>query len=159
MRRDEDRYTPEEVQEILRIALQQRKDTFSVQEIESIGREVGIEPEAVHAAIEHYRRLREAEQRAQEQERIAQEHDRIFWQHAGNQLLFAAMFLAIFLAAAVCVMGSFFSQSERMMERPMPRTARPEPIIVPLPQHGQEEMNRLQKEALRRQFENTKPGQ
>ncbi len=36
MRKDEERYTPEEVQEILRIALQQRKDTFSVQEIESI---------------------------------------------------------------------------------------------------------------------------
>ncbi|CUU37056.1 MAG: hypothetical protein K6U12_00805 [Armatimonadetes bacterium] len=71
MRKDEERYTPEEVQEILRIALQQRKDTFSVQEIESIGREVGIEPEAVHTAIERYRQIREEEQRLLEQERIA----------------------------------------------------------------------------------------
>jgi DNA-binding transcriptional MerR regulator len=81
------RYTPEEGQEILRIAMQQRKDTFSVQEIESIGREVGIEPDPVHTAIERYRQIREEEQRLLEQERIAQEQNRVFWQHAGNQLL------------------------------------------------------------------------
>ncbi|MEJ5296097.1 MAG: hypothetical protein WHT28_12735, partial [Fimbriimonadales bacterium] len=98
MRKDEERYTHEEVQEILRIAMQQRKDTFSVQEIESVGREVGIEPEAVHTAIERYRQIREEEQRLLEQERIAQEQNRVFWQHAGNQLLYAAILLVLFLA-------------------------------------------------------------
>jgi len=158
MRKDEERYTHEEVQEILRIAMQQRKDTFSVQEIESVGREVGIEPEAVHTAIERYRQIREEEQRLLEQERIAQEQNRVFWQHASNQLLYAAILLVLFLAGVMCVMGSFVSHSERTMKRAMPRTAQPEPIIIPLPQPSQEEMHRLQQEALRRQLENATPG-
>jgi Fe2+ transport system protein B len=120
---EEERFTPGEVVEILKIAASLQNDYFGPTDLRSIAREAGIGEEALEEAIAQYReRQRQLQQQREKQLREQEEAERYTRQQI-RQISTAAILLILFLLAflvMVSIMDSKMTNTHERMIQQMP---------------------------------------